>query len=142
MKRFALIVCICLSALGGAPAQAGHASGSVILPVAHPTVARELHNHGITTNLVGVVFPIPASAKNQTYTLTRTSGFGNLDVYFYAGAGGGQVGGICTPIPQLDDSDLNPETESGPICPGSVTPGWAIVVLRVGVNAGFTFHYA
>ena len=141
MKRFALIASMVLSLAAGVPAGAGHAEGSVILPVVHPTIARELHNNGISSNLVGVVFSIPASAKGKTYTLTRTSGFGNLDVYFYADAGGGKVGGICSPIPQIDDFDPNQSSESATICPGSVTPGWAIVVLRTGLNAGFTFHY-
>jgi hypothetical protein len=125
--------------LGATPAWADHEDGSIILPVAHPAIPRLLYSRGMRSNVVGYVFEVRASSKGKTYTLTRTSGFGNLDVYFY-GDDDGEIGESCN-LPDMDDDDVNAGSESGPICPGDVIPGWGIIVLRTGFDAGFEFHY-
>lgn len=130
-----LVACLALAA----PARALEtAVGSVIAP-SQPAVVRTLYNAGVTTNLVGVVVPIPASADGSTYTLTRTSGLGNLDAYFYAAGPGGTIGDIC--YVTGDDDGLNPTTETGTICAGPQTVAYGVIVLRWGANAGFTFAY-
>ena len=120
------------------PARAETRTGSVVLPM-QPSIVRSLANQGVRTNVVGVVFPIPAWADGLPYTLTRTSGVGNVDVYFYAEGPGGSIGDVC--YVNGGDNDLNPTTETGPICSGPRTVAFGIVVLRWGANAGFSFSY-
>ena len=141
MRRFLAPLAVTFVLATVIPAQAVEPSGSVVLPIFTPTPAREAYNAGLETNLLAVYISLPPAADGQSYTLTRTSGFGNLDAYFYTNGPGGSIGSICSPIVSSDGDPINPSTEVGTICPGSQTAAWAVIILRWGANAGFTFAY-
>jgi hypothetical protein len=141
MRRWVTLAAILLVAGAAVPARAGGTSGSVIVPVVGPGPVRTAYNAGIESNLIGVVFPVSALADGMKYTLTRTSGIGNLDAYFYTAGPGGTIGDLCTPVPSSPLA-LNEDTEEGWICPGtSQTVAFGIVILAWGANAGFTITW-
>lgn len=138
-----IAVALAAVALAASPARAAvldvNLTGSVILPVATPTIPRVLYNAGVETNLIAVVFRVGEAADGATYTLTKTGGIGNLDAYFYTDAGGA-IGDICNPVPE--DELLEQDVETGRICPlGHQTAGWGIVLLRWGANASFSIDW-
>ncbi len=136
-----MVVLLALIA-GSGPVQAEpEVRGSVLLPSGSPTVAREVYNAGHRGNTVGWVFGLPPGADGKSYTLTRTSGVGNLDVYFYGAGPGGQIGDVCNLGVPADDDPVNQDTESGTICPGPVEVAWGIVILRTGANVSFRFTW-
>jgi hypothetical protein len=116
-------------------------SGSVELPAAGSLPARVAYTgSGSNGHVVGDVFRLQPGADGRAYTIARTGGMTgteNLDAYFYTGGEDGpdqQCG-------RLDAHDGDDGKETGTICPGSDVAGWAIVVLRSGMHASFTFAY-
>ena len=141
MRRFAVVVLLVLIAGSGLVQAGPEERGSVLLASGTPTIARELYNAGHRGNTVGWVFALPPGADGKTYTLTRTRGVGNLDVYFYGLGPDGQIGEVCNLGVPVDDDPVNQETESGTICPGPVEVAWGMVILRTGADASFSFTW-
>jgi hypothetical protein len=130
--------------VAAAPARAESRSGSVaVSTVSSPGLTRELFNAGVNQNLFGAVVRLPATADGASYTLTRTSGVGQLDAWFYEDDHG-SIGKNCSYM--VDEAegnylDVNDPVEKGVICPDGEQAGWAIITLRTGANAGFTLTW-
>ena len=139
MKRLAVGCCVLLVLGASIPARAHGVEGIVRLPAASPTVPRTLYmvSHG-QDGLTGSVVRLEPGAAGRTYTLTLLSGatgLENLDAYLYT-----DLGGTGTPCPVA--AEEHGRTETGTIsCPAGVEPTWAVIVLRTGANARFSFSY-
>jgi len=143
-KRFLAALAVAAALVAAAPARAESRSGSVVVAtVSSPGLTRELFNAGMNQNLFGAVVKLPAGADGAHYTLTRTSGVGHLDAWFYEDDQG-SIGKNCSYMVDEADGDyldVNDPVETGVICPDERRAGWAIVTLRTGANAGFTLTW-
>lgn len=142
MKRTACLLLVAL-AFAVAPVHAfpGPTTGTIRIGVASPTPARTLYNSSAANNgLVGYVFALPAGSDNKRYTLTRvsgTTGTENLDAYFYSSLTSDT--GSCDAAADITETETGP-SESGTICPNPGQVGqYAIIVMKVGLNATFSF---
>ena len=127
-------------------ATASTTTGTVETAVVSPVPQKNLYNANGPNGTFG--FVITLTGGDGSYSLTRLSGFGHLDAYFFKAGSGGTIGDSCSSQSHDDstvfDIDFAADqffdaTETGTICPGTDTGKYAIIVARTGVNIPFSF---
>lgn len=141
MRRLAAVcgMLLALSGVGTASRAYPPIEGRVRLAVASPTIPRTLYRADPDANgWTGYVIALQGNTSGRNYTLTLTdglTGLEELDAYFYTDLDG--TGSPCRVAATEEDG-----SETGVIdCPGGASARWAIVVLRSGADARFTFSY-
>ena len=126
---------LALACLGGAQqASAKNYEGSVLLPVLHPTIAREAYNLAPGTNgIFGRVVRLnPSVTAGTEYTIRDDSGRAgtDFDVYWYPNLAFGTA-----PCPISEETPGGPNRQHGVV---RCDADYAIVVLFSGLAADFT----